>query len=129
MAFKTIPVEGAVDATIVNRIQAAVAQEFAALTNPNGFGITPIASSKQLTTYQLQSTDRYLVVDASGGPISINLPPPGNQQVVTILRSDSSTNVVKVTYRNSTDSKKGSTTVTLSAPTTFLNTGTTWIQF
>ena len=121
MAYKPIPVES-VDVSTINRIQANVASEFAVLTNPNGIGVTAIASSKALTKYQVQSGDRYLVVDASGGPITIALPAPGNQAVITIVQSDSSKNAITVS------APKGFTTTTLKAPTTLLNTGTTWVQ-
>lgn len=119
MAFVPIPVEGAVDASIINRIQSAVAKEFAAMSSPDGIGITPINSSKQLTTYQVQSGDRYVVVDATGGNITIALPGPGNQQIVTVIKADTSKNTITVTYPKG-PSLKVSTSITL------LNTGTSW---
>lgn len=117
--FKPIPVE-TVDVSIINRIQAAVASEFAELESPDGMGITPINSSRQLTTYQVQSGDRYVVVDATGGNITIALPAPGNQQIVTVIKADTSKNTITVTYPKG-PSVKVTTSITL------LNTGTAWV--
>lgn len=122
--FKAIPISGAIDAALVNRIQAAVSAEFAALEAPGNLGVTSIAASKQLTTYQVQSGDRYVVVDATSGALTVNLPAPGNQAIVTVIKADASPNAVTIVYQATTDPKLGLTSI--QAPATLLNTGTTW---
>jgi hypothetical protein len=124
VSFQPIPVEaGKVDAAIVNRIQQAIANEFAALENPNSL-VTPIVGTERLKSYAVQSSDKYVTVDASAVDVSIVLPPPGNQQVVTIVRIAG-----KVTVVNSNGGKfaDGSTSIDVTTATQLLNSGKYWL--
>src|SRR5690349_13574201 len=94
-------------------MQENIANEFAAVEAPGNLGITNVASSRSLTTYPVGSTDRYVTVDASAGPLKVVLPAPGNQQVVTVLKADSSKNAVTVVIGTGSKFNDGTHTVTV----------------
>lgn len=123
MAYQKIPVTGTVDAAIVNRIQDQVAEEFATLESSNSL-VTPIVGTKRIKSYTVQSADRYITVDASAIDVAIVLPPPGNQQVVTVARVAGNVSVVQGSGAKFAD---GSAGIPVTTSAQFLNDGKTWL--
>ena len=123
MSYQKIPVTGTVDASIINRIQDQIADEFATLESANSL-VTPIVGTSRLKSYTVQSSDRYVTVDASAVDVSVVLPPPGNQQVVTVARVAGNVSVVQ---GNGAKFADGSTSVAVKTSAQFLNSGSAWL--
>lgn len=122
MAYEKIPVT-TVDASLINRIQEAIAAEFRSLENPNSL-VTPIVGSERLKSYAVQSSDKFVTVDASAVDVTISLPPAGNQQAVVIARVAGKVTVVVGTGAKFSD---GSTSINVATSVQLLNTGKTWV--
>ena len=94
MAFKKLNANAPPDAELWNRGQLNIEQAFAEFASP--LNVRRIFSSASVKQEMVLASDRYLIVDARGGPIRIVLPVPAETQAVTIKNATASTNAVTI---------------------------------
>jgi hypothetical protein len=122
--LKTIQVTDPVKASDVNRIQQNVLAALAEV-NDGGVTVTLQTSTPGRTSYAVNPSDQYVVVDAGAGDFSVSLPAPAVRQAVTVIPTAGKVTV----QRNDGQAISGQAVYTLTdAGMRFLCTGKTWVK-
>jgi hypothetical protein len=118
VSFKPIQIPANADAqalaSVVQRFQQNVASEFIVVeTARDVLPVANVTATSSVGVYQVKSSDQYLVVNVSGGPMRIVLPVPARAtQAVWVLNAQGG-NSLTVAQGDSKTMGDGSTSVSL----------------
>ena len=130
MALKLVRVEGTeapklADALIrfEQNVDTAL-KEVAAGAPPS---VIVVIADPTTKLYVVQSTDRYIIVNARGGPMKLALPVPGGvSQALTVRKAYATSNTVSVSRVDAKPFGDGAQSVGVSLSDDFISDGANW---